>query len=170
MRKRWAEITVVVLLVLPGQMSLLYWAVYMRGTAATASRNQQALALEMSVLNGRVLDLTNEADKWKARAEEAEKAAIPMRARESRREMSEGVNAEAAEILDFENEKEANRPPMILAAVPGGDETMRRNQGDLLRYENGAVRDFIKLFGGRVNDLIRRVRPYGIDTSRCSGT
>jgi hypothetical protein len=51
-------------------------------------------------------------------------------------------------------------------AVPGGPEQMRRNESDILHYNDEAIMDFLKSFGGRIESIMRKARPYGADTSR----
>ena len=71
------------------------------------------------------------------------------------------------DMLDFENERTVGRPPTIVGGFAGGEEDIKpRNFEQITLYERTAVTDCLKRFGGSVNGIVRKSRPYALDTGR----
>jgi len=154
------------LLTLAGLAFLVYDDIHVHAALKARDRDDAGSVQTIHVLGRRNDDLVREASKWKQQAEAAQKRSPSLLARESRNAVAAGARALARDMLDFENEKTVTRPVTIFSAVPGGEQTMRRNSEDIGRYDQAAVTDFLKEFGGPVNGVTRKIRPYALDTSR----
>jgi hypothetical protein len=152
--------------VLTGLAFFIYRETDLRAALTARARDYAGFAQTMDVLRRRNDDLVNEVSKWRQKAKDARKHGSRSAARESGNALATRMRALARDILDFENEKTITRPVTILSAVPGGEQTMRRNSEDIAHYDQAAVTDFLKRFGGPVNGVARIVRPYTLDTSR----
>jgi hypothetical protein len=147
--------------------TIFIFEIHLYVTSKTLARDYAALAQRVEVVAGVNGELANEASKWRQRAEDAQRRLPPLPARESSERLAARVRALANEMLDFENERTVGRPPTIVGGFAGGGEDiMRRNFEQITLYERTAVTDCLKRFGGSVNGIVRKSRPYALDTGR----
>jgi hypothetical protein len=166
MGQRWIKIVVLTCLILVGVTFFIYDEIHVHAVLNALARDDAGFGLTMDVLRRRNDDLVNEASKWRQQAEEAQKRSSRVPARESLDALAAEAAGLSRDVLDCENEKTVARPATIFSAVAGGEETMRRNSEENGRYDRAAVTEFLKQFGGPVNAIVRKIRPYGLDTSR----
>jgi hypothetical protein len=166
MRQRWIKMVVSTCLILIGLTLFICNEIHLHAVLIALARNYASFAHRIDALATRNDDLVNEASKWRQQAKDAQKRSWRLPDRESRIAVAARARALARDILDFENEKTISQPVTILSVLPGGEEAMRRNLEDLDHYDQAATTDFLKQFGGPLDGVARKIRPYGLDTSR----
>lgn len=168
MREHWIKTSAIALLALVSKIVLFSGAMYLRQVTEVVYVDHQSLVLMNARQERDEKNLSEDVNRWKTRALTAEKnrtkpAAISQI--ESSKKLGESHTL-ASDALDFQDDKLRNAPGLFLIAVPGGPELMRKNIEDSIRYNQQAVVDFLKRFGGPIESILRRARPYGLDTSR----
>jgi hypothetical protein len=153
MRQRWIKTTVPACLILIGLTFFIYDEIHLHAALKTLARDYASFLQRIEALTRRNDDLVNEASKWRQRAKDVQKRSWRLPDRESRIAVAARARALARDILDFENEETITRPVTILSVLPGGEEMMRRNFEDIGHYDDTAVTDFLKQFGGPLNGV-----------------
>jgi len=146
--------------------ALLYAFLDMRLVKRAAYDNQQSLVSANSRLAREVQDLTREMDDWKKRAQAAESApakSATISHRKSPKSMSEDFHALAGDVLDFQGNRLRSAPLLIIGGQP---DLMRQSMEQSNSYNQQAIMDFLKRFGGPIESVMRRTKPYGLDISR----
>jgi hypothetical protein len=166
MRQRWIKKAVPTLLLFTGLTFFIYGEIHLHAALKALAMDYAKFVRTIDILGRRNDDLVNEASKLRQQAEDAQTPPCRLPPREARYAVAARVRALAFDILDFENEKTSTRPATILSALATGEATMRRNSEDIGRYDQAAVTDFSKQFGGLVNGVTRKIRPFGLETSR----
>jgi hypothetical protein len=144
-------------------------AIYLREVARFVYKDHQSLVSLNAQLTREKESLSTENGLWKHRALTAESnrakpAAISEP--ESAKKLVGEFHTVAGSTLEFQSNKLNDRPMVVLIALPGGPELMRKNNDEINRYNQEAALEFFKRFGGPIDSLIRRSRPFGLDTSR----
>jgi len=166
MGQRWFKTVAPAFLILIGLKFFIYDEMHVHAALKALASEHTSQVRTVDDLRRRNNDLVNEASKWRQQAKVDQERSSQFPIRESRDAVAAGSRGLARDILDFENEKTTARPVTIVSAAPGGEETMRRNSENIGQYDQAAVTDFLKQFGGPVNGIVRKIRPFGLDTSR----
>ncbi len=166
MRKYWVGTAVVALMAVGSVTVLFFGFIYFRTVVRTVYEDHQFLVSRSSQLARDKAELAKENRAWETKKLNFQRAGSNSSAQESPTKLRKELRSLAGNILDFQTDKLANIPPAILIAVPGGQETMRKNMENSIRYNQEAVLELLKRFGGPIDACIRRVRPYQLDTTR----
>jgi hypothetical protein len=69
----------------------------------------------------------------------------------------------ASDVLEFQENRLRNRPVLVFG---GPSDVTRKTMEDSNHYNQQAVVDFLKRFGGPIESVTRRLRPYRLDATR----
>jgi len=169
LKLQWIEKSTIALMALAIQIVLFYGAIYLRTLVRTVYQLDRSAAARITQLTNDKASLTRESSSWKSRALELEHEHSKQEASSPKdlpKQLMQETRVCASDILSFQDIELSNKPTTILIAVPGGQELMRKSMEDSIRYNDQAIVEFLKTFGGQIESIMRRVRPYGLDTSR----
>jgi 23S rRNA maturation mini-RNase III len=153
-------------------LGLFYGFGYLRAVTRTVYEYYKLQTARSALLTQEEVNLTEEVNRWKARALNAESKHSTQTLEnynESANRLAREAHTLASDVLDYQGDRMRNIPIRIMMAVPGGPEKMRRNEEDILHYNDQAIMDFLKKFGGEIESIMRRTKPYGLDTSQLQG-
>jgi len=77
--------------------------------------------------------------------------------------MTQEFRTLASDVLDFQGNRLRNTPTIVIG---GPSEVTRETLEDSNLYNQQAIVDFLKRFGGSIETNLRRARHYGLDPSR----
>jgi hypothetical protein len=164
MRHHW-ETTKISLMALASLIAVFYGFIYLRTVVSIVYNEHQSAISEHSRLTKDVQNLTRELSTWKtSRAAENHRAKSTSISGRGSQTISQQARTVASDVLDFQANKLVNSPVIVLSGP--APELTRRTVDDSNRYNQQAVVDLLKRFGGPIESIMREVRPYGIDTSR----
>jgi len=165
-RKHWIETSTIVLLVWLGQILLFYGFPYLRSVTRAVYMDHQAFVSANSQRTKELQNLNREVNAWKIRALAAENSRAKSAARvqhDSPNRMTREFRTLASDMMDFQDHRLRNTPTIVFGGV---SEVTRKTLEDSNRYNQQAIVDFLKRFGGAIESALRRTRPYGLDPSR----
>jgi hypothetical protein len=165
-RRYWFGKTAIALLTVGCVVALLYSFIHLRTVERRAYDDHNSLVSANSRLARDVQDLTREVSVWKARAATAESdhARSAVRShREPTKTITQGFRTLAGDVLEFEGNRLRNSPVLVFGGL---SDLTRKTMEDSNHYSQQAVVDFLKRFGGPIESVMRRVRPYGLDSTR----
>lgn len=166
MRQHRAE-TTVALTSVAILIVIFYGFIYIRTVVSIVYNEHQSAISEHSRLLEDVQHLTRELNALKTvtriiESSPAKSAAISRRG--SPKTISPRARTVASDALDFQGNKLRNLPMIVIGGF--SPDLTRKTMEDSSRYNDQAIVEFLKRFGGPIESIMREIRPYGIDTSR----
>ena len=165
MRRHWIETSTIAFLTLFAQIVLFYGPIFCRKIAQTVYEDHEFQAAAKVQLTHENSNLTTELRLWKTKAligKGDEHAAAALQ-NDSPKKIRRDARSQASDVLEFQAREFRNLPGIVIG---GPAEITRRTMEESNRYNQKAIVDFLKKFGGPVESVMRRARPYGIDPSR----
>lgn len=165
-RRQWFAKTATALLTVGGVVAPLYSFFHLRTVTRTAYNDHNSLVSANLRLTRDVQELAREISVWKTRAATAESdnaRAASLTRRKSVKTASQEFRTLASDVLEFQDNRLRNRPTLVFG---GPSDLTRKTLDDSNRYNQQAVVDFLKRFGGPIESVVRQVRPYGFDSTR----
>jgi hypothetical protein len=166
-RRQRIQTSAIAFVSLLAQMVLFYGALYLREVARTVYEDHRLLASTNIRLTRERANLAPEMSLWKTRALNAEidraqsPAAIALE--ESAKKIEREARSQASDALQFQEQELGHTPTVVFG---GPAEITRKTMEDANRYNQQAIVDFLKKFGGPIESVMRRGRRYGVDPSR----
>jgi hypothetical protein len=156
----------IALLTVGGLFSQLYNFIHLRTVTRTAFSELNSLVSANSQLTRDVQELTRRISVRETRAATAESdraRSAALTHGKSIKTMTQEFRTLASDVLEFQDNRLGNRPTLVFG---GPSDVTRKTMEDSNHYNQQAVVDFLKRFGGPIESVTRRVRPYGLDSTR----
>jgi hypothetical protein len=155
---RYCRETALVGILAPIAVNVLLCPLYIRNVVRAVYDDHQSLLSKNARLAQENEGLLGETNLWKHRVlniESDRPQPTVLSEAEAAKKLARALHVGASNVLDFQAEELNNRPMLVLIAVPGGSELMRENNDKINRYDQEALLDFLKRFGGPIDGLIR---------------
>ncbi len=134
---------------------------YLLGRLQHTLGESRALQRQVAILKSQLDQENNEIRGLRRRMVHA--PARPKPGRKS--QLAQELRTVASDLFVFQGQRRRQEPAVILSTLPGGAELTRKSFEDGAAYQSKTVIDFLKGFGGRIDNLYQELRPYGLDLS-----